>query len=237
MPFSAEEFSEHYRTLGDDELLALALQRQQLAAAALVALDAELAARSLGDEALRELEDHLRTKAEPELEVAQDELPAPSELPDDWFHEDADSSTGSPASSRPKGVTVGAFVFWLSGIISAAWGAWMMFSNATGVSSSFAIGALIMVLGILQFAAGSGLWRLKPWARKLGEGLCWVNVTLVSVSIATGAFNRLRGVAADPLNVISQFVSLLWQVSWALYLGRKSTREAFSRHRKQLPTE
>ena len=237
MSTSTEDFSEHYRTLADGELLALARHRQQLAAAASVALDAELAARSLREEALHEFKDQMRAKVEPEPEDAQDELPPPSELPDDWFDDDADSSTGSPASSRPKGVTVVAFVFWLSGSISAAWGAWTIFGRAAGASSQLLVtAALAMVLGILQFVAGFGLWRLNSWARKLGEALCWVNVILATVSIAVAAFIRLRGFAVDPVIAIGEFLGFLWQVSWALYLGSRAPAKSSSRHRNKLGT-
>jgi hypothetical protein len=38
---------------------------------------------------------------------------------------------------------------------------------------------------------------------------------------------RLRGFAVDPVNVIWEFIGLFWWFLWALYLGRKSTRQAF----------
>jgi hypothetical protein len=209
-------------------LLALALQRQQLSAPAAVALDAELAVRSQGEGALRELENRLRAEVEPELEVIEDESPPPSELPDDWFDGDTDSPPASLASSRPKGVTVGAFVFWLSGTFNAASGV-LMISAGMGDESrrALAAGALTIALGLLQFVTGFGLWSLHSWGRKLGEVLCWLSAIFLAVSIVSAAVIRLRGSAANPAEVFWQLLGCLWQLLWAIYLGRKSTREAF----------
>lgn len=219
------EFSDRYRKLADGELLVLARQRQQLAEAASAALDAELAARGLGPEANREFGDLIEANPEPETEDVPGELPPPSELPDDWFDDHAEESTGSVPSSRPKGVTVCAFLFWLSGITTTGWGA-LMFSGKLPLRS-LAIGLLAMILGVLQCVIGSGLWRLTPWARKFAEVFCWLSVALASFGIVGNACMRLQGSLMDAEKAIWQFVGLLWQLLWALYLGRQSTREAF----------
>jgi hypothetical protein len=228
MPRLVDEFSKRYRRLENDQLLALALQRQQLEASALIALDSELAARSLGETALREFEDQLRTKAEPEEEdIQEQELPTPSELPDDWFDEETDSTPSSLASSRPKGVTAGAFMFWLSGIITIGWGVLTILER--GSSLMLALAATVIALGILSFVAGFGLWRLNPWGRKLAQALCWLGMMWGSLGIVAAAILRLRGFAIDPLTMIYQFVEVLWLMLWALCLGSEATREAFSR--------
>ncbi len=225
---SVEEFSERYRKLSDEELLALALQRQQLSAPASVALDAELAVRSLGEEALRVLENQLRAEVEPEPELTEDESPLPSELPDDGFNGDTDSPTVSLAASRPNGVTVGAFVFWLSGIFNGASGVLMITARMGDESTpTLAAGALTIVLGLLQFVTGFGLWGLNSWGRKLGEVLCWLSAIFLAVGIVSAAIMRLRGFAANPAEAFWQLLGCLWQLLWALYLGSKSTREAF----------
>jgi len=100
-----------------------------------------------------------------------------------------------------------------------------------GILSSrlLVIGAITMMLGVAQFVIGFGLWQLTPRSRKLAEILCWFYVALASVNIVGNAYMRLRGFAVDAENAIEQFVGLLWQLLWALYLGRESTREAFLR--------
>ena len=234
MPKLVDAFSERYRKLENGELLALALQRHQLESSALIALDSELAARNLGETALREFEDQFEQKAEPAEDVkpaAEDvtaeQLPPPSELPGDWFDEEADPSAVSLASSRPKGVTVGALMFWFSGIINVGFGTWIIFAGGSSLLS--VIGSVSIVLGILSFIAGSGLWRLNPWGRALAEVLCWFGVTTGGSIIIAAAFWRMRGFAVDPGTIIYQFFGVLWQSLWLLYLSRKDIRQAFDR--------
>jgi hypothetical protein len=222
---TVNEFSEYYRKLTNGELLALARQRRQLASDACVALDVELDTRGLGPEAIREFEDQATEKAEPDVEDASGDLPPPTELPDDWFDDHAEESTGSLSSARPKGVTVCAFIFWLSGITTTGWGALAFSGNLT--SRSAVISLLAIILGVVHCVIGFGLWRLVPWARKLAEVFCWCYVALVSFGIVGNAYIRLRGFAVDAEKAIWQFVGLLWQLLWALYLGRQSTRDAF----------
>jgi hypothetical protein len=238
---SAEQFSERYRSLEDGELLALALQRQQLAAQALAALDAELSARNLGDEAVHEFEDHLRTKSAAETEVAAEtkmavetestagELPPPRELPDDWFDDYEDATPASRASSRPKGVTLTAYLFWLSGAINAIQGTWLTWGDAATASLRVpGVGVLLMGIGVLEFAIGLGLWRLRARARRWGAAVCWAWVGFASFVIVAAAIMKLRGViAVEPLGVIWLFFVFLWQLTLALYLGSKKAREAF----------
>lgn len=219
------EFAQHYRKLTNGELLVLARQRQQLASDASVALDAELVVRGLGPEAIREFEDHTEAKPQPEIQDELDELLPAGELPDDWFDDPAEESAGSVPASRPKGVTVCAFLFWLSGITTTGWGA-LMFPGERS-SRSLVIGLLAMILGVALCVIGSGLWRLTPWARKLAETFCWFSVALASFVIVGNACVRLRGFAVDADTAIWQFVGLLWQLLWALYLRSQGTRKAF----------
>ncbi len=219
------EFSKHYHKLADGELLLLARQRVQLAPAASAALDAELLARGLGPEAIREFEDQSRVNLEPQTADASEELPPPIELPDDWFDEDAGAPTTSALSSRPKGVTICALLFWLSGVLMAGWGA-LMFSGSPQLRS-LVIGMFAMILGVVQCVSGCGLWWLTLWGRKSAELLCWFFVALASLSIVVNAYTRLRGIAVDVENAIWPFVGLLWQLLWAIYLRSQSTRHAF----------
>lgn len=228
MPDPGEEFSRYYRTLTDDELLSLAVQRQELVAAASGALEAELASRGLGAEAIHEFEEWSRAQAETEPGDTQDELPPPVELPPDWFDDTAGTPDESLASCRPKGVTVGAFVFWLSGIVGVAWGAVVVFGSAAGTTSGLLAAVVLgLFLGCFYFVTGFGLWNLKPWARTAAAALCWFNVLLLSASITGAAIIRLRGFAVDPITTLSWFVGFVWNVLWARYFGRENTRKAF----------
>jgi hypothetical protein len=230
MPGSTEGFAEYYRTLADGELLNLALQREELVEGAATALDAELAARGLGEAALREFKEGLAEDIEEDPRDLRDrEPPPPAELPADWFDDDAvDSPEQSLATLRPKGVAVGAYVFWLSGIIVMAWGFWFVYAKPAGTSSlMLANGVLGLLLGILQFVAGHGLWQLKPWARTLAATICWVDVGLCAIGIGLLAFIRLRGFAIDPIWSGARFVGFVWNLLWALYLGSEKTRAAF----------
>ena len=71
------------------------------------------------------------------------------------------------------------------------------------------------------------MWGLHSWGRKLGEVLCWLSAIFLAVGIVSAAVIRLRGYAANPAEVFWQLLGCLWQLLWALYLGSKSTREAF----------
>jgi len=230
----ANEFSERYRELADGELIVLARQRQQLAGAASAALDFELAARGLGLETIREFEYQLEKKPEPEILAPADDLPPPCELPVDWFVDDPQDTACSVSSSRPKGVTVCALLFWLVGVVTAGWGASMFFEEPP--LQSLAEGLLEVIVGIAQCVIGSGLWQLKAWARRSAEVFCWLCVVLICGDILGGAYMKLRGVAVDPMNPIWQFMGLFWQFLWARYLGSKSTREVFLAPEERLTT-
>jgi len=221
----ANQYSERYRKLADGELLMLARQREQLAATASAALDAELAARGLGPEAIREFEHQVQRNPEPETPDASEQLPAPNELPDDWFIDDPEDRPSSLSSSRPKGVTVCAFVFWLSGLAATVWGVLIVSGNLS--SRLWVTGVITMILGLAQCVVGSGLWKLTPWARRSAAAFCWFCFALASFDILAGAYMKLRGFAVDPMHAIGEFMGLWWQLLWALYLGRQSTREAF----------
>lgn len=229
MPGPTEGFAEYYRTLADGELLNLALQPEELVDAAATALDGELAARGLGEAALREFKEGLQEHVENEPEVDQGEPSPAGELPADWFGDDAaDTQEQSLATLRPKGVTAGAYLFWLSGIIGIAWGVWIVYARPAGTSPlMLANGIVTLLSGILQFVAGHGLWQLKPWARTLAGTVCWVNVVLAAIGIGGLALWRLRGFAVDPMWSIARFISFVWNLLWALYLGSEKTRAAF----------
>lgn len=221
MPTPAKAFAEQYRSFIEDELLQLALDRRDLLPAASAALEAELAARGLGDEAIQNFRDRLRTPAEDEHDsLQQGPPPPPTDLPENRFDEKFDDSTLSLAPFRPKGVTICAFIFWLSAVVGALESALMIINDTASSIVGIALSGLI-------FVAGCGLWRLRPWARKLGVGLCWTIAALVTVTIVDAAVMKLRGAAIDPLWVLSWVWMVIWNVLWALYLSSETTRKAF----------
>ena len=109
-----------------------------------------------------------------------------------------------------------------------AWGSWFVYTKQAGASSfMLANGVLGLLLGILQFVSGHGLWQLKPWARSLAATICWINVALSAIGIGVLAFLRLRGYAIDPMWSCARFFGFVWNLLWALYLGSEKTRAAF----------
>lgn len=147
--------------------------------------------------------------------------PEMTELPEDWFVEDADALMRSLAPLRPKGVTVCAFIFWLSAVTFATTGGITIVKDP-------ASGTWAFVLSGLTFAGGYGLWHLRPWARKLSLVLCWTIAALLTADIVSTAITVLRGrTITDPGLMFFLVGSVIWNVLWALYLGTGSTRKSF----------
>ena len=150
---STENFSENYRLCADGELLQLALHREQLVAAASAALDAELAARGLGEDALREFQEQSRAEANAAAADPQDELPPPQELPPDWFDDTSDPAADSLATSRPKGVTAAAYLFWAGGVINMAFSGTLTVSALTDRSLLWlTVGSSSSVVGLFSLS-------------------------------------------------------------------------------------
>ena len=226
----SKEFSEQYRSLANDELLQLALTRQDLLPEASVALEAELFTRRLDDTDLQAVRDQLRTLAEDEHRLSPEESPLqPTEFPEDWFDEEPDEPTRSLAPYRPKGVTVCAFIFWLSAIVGAVFGGVMV------VGAAPLVGTVGIVLSVSVFVTGCGLWRLRPWARELAVVVCWIAGAISVVGIVVDTLMKLRGVGLDdPMSVWFWAWNVIWNTLWALYLNSESTRESFAT-RNQTP--
>jgi hypothetical protein len=226
----SEGFSEQYHSLANDELLRLARMRQDLLPEASAALEAELFARGLNVVDLQTVRDQLRTPAENEDFLSIEESPSQAtELPEDWFDEKPDEPTRSLAPYRPKGVTVCAFIFWLSAIVGAVFGGVMV------VGAAPLVGTVGIVLSVSVFVTGCGLWRLRPWARELGVVLCWIAGASSMVGIVADTLMKLLGVGLDdPMSVWFWAWNVIWNTLWALYLSSESTRQSFAA-RNQTP--
>jgi hypothetical protein len=181
MPTLVKDFADQYRFFADDELLQLAVDCKNLMPAASAALEAELSARGLGEEAVQGFREHLRTPPDEENGSLQQEPLPPTDLPD--HHRDEKPTAPSLASCRPKGITVCAFIFWLSGVIGAVEG---------GMSISRVAGVVVLMMSLATFVSGCGLWRLRPWARKLGLILCWTTVSVMCLNLVVAAKDPAR---------------------------------------------
>lgn len=222
MASPAKGFVERYRSLVDGELLELALAPQDLTPEAKAALDAELAARGFAEEAITEFRERLQAPAESDTSSFPEEVPAITELQDD--HYDERPAAPSLASCRPKGVTVCAFIFWLSGVTG-------VFSGVMSIANREPAGIGVLIIGLLIFISGCGLWRLKSWARKLGVILCWATASMTCLALMNVAVLALRGIETAPFLVFSWIFMSAWQVLWALYLGSDTARAAFIANR------
>jgi hypothetical protein len=224
-----KDFSEQYRSFANDELLRLALTRQDLLPEAFAALEAELSARGLHEADIQTVRDQLRSSAEDEPHLSPEELPSqPTELPEDWFDEKPDEPTRSLAPNRPKGVTVCAYSFWLSAVVGAVFGGVMT------VEAPF-VGTVVIMLSVPVFVTGCGLWRLRPWAREVAVALCWIADAISMVGIVVDTLMKLRGVGLDdPMSVWFWAWNVIWNTLGALYLSSESTRESFAA-RNQTP--
>ncbi|HKW43042.1 MAG TPA: DUF2127 domain-containing protein [Thermoplasmata archaeon] len=77
----------------------------------------------------------------------------------------------------------------------------------------FAMGPVLILLGLLSFLVAWGLWTLKPWARKVAIIFALISIGTDIVSIATGNYSNALGLLID--------LFLIW------YLTRPRVRAAF----------
>lgn len=225
MTLPIQHFAEKFQPLTDEELLQLASERDHMVEAASVALREELERRRLGEDALQEFKDRQRTQVSEEDETPPEHAPATEiELPQDWFDETEDEkgevACATSTLRRPKGITVIAFMCWLGAGLN-------LFNAMVLLGSSAPLAAFLFTLSIIVVAVGVGLWRLRPWARKLAIVLCWMTVLVCGGMILSGAIQRLRGFAVEPVFALQMFFGAMWNGVWALYLQRPGVQAAF----------
>src|SRR6516162_1927936 len=232
---STEQFAQYYRSLVDEELLNLALQRSELQETAASALDAEMASRNLGEDSLQEFRQrhHSGSRNEPqgEREDVSPEHSVVTELPPDWFDDEPENKDTTPqfASPRPKAATVLSLLFWLGGLIGFAWGLNVVWRGPGGSSIFlFASGIVMLVFGVFTCVTGVGLWRLRAWGRVGAAALCWINVAGMGLDIAANAYVRLSGFAVNPADAMRDILQFLISLGLALYFGGQTARRIFS---------
>ena len=87
--------------------------------------------------------------------------------------------------------------------------------DVQGEAAAFALGAVLILLGVLSLIVAWGLWTLQPWARKVAMLFAIVSLGTDVVSIVTGNYENAVALLIDLL--------LIW------YLTRPSVRAAFVR--------
>lgn len=113
---------------------------------------------------------------------------------------------------RPIGVSVLAVLNILGGVLLglAAMGA---ANEAADVDVAGPAAAVLGAMAVGQIVVGTGLWRLRNWARK-------VAVSLYGLSAVIGILTLFMGSVAGLLQAGIA-------VSWAVYLSREHVRDAF----------
>lgn len=114
---------------------------------------------------------------------------------------------------RPLGVTILAVLAFIVGILGILGGIGL-FALGGGWA---ALGAITLIIGILQLALGYGFWTLKPWAWMLGIALEAINIVLSIIYIARGN------------SVASNIIGILIAAGIIYYLTRPQVRQAFGR--------
>jgi hypothetical protein len=108
---------------------------------------------------------------------------------------------------RPGGITVLAVLYILSGLFALGMGA-MVLTGSTMMpffgGLVAAVGAIYVIIGLIDFAIAYGLWNLQPWAR---------TVAIVFAII---------GLLGFPIGTIISII-ILW------YLFKPEIKEAFKK--------
>jgi drug/metabolite transporter (DMT)-like permease len=128
---------------------------------------------------------------------------------------------------RPLGVTILAILAILAGIGGLIGGGGSMalpsIISATGKSMSlpfpmvyfYAIGAVLLILGLISFFVAYGFWTGKRWAWMIGIILAILNIIFGAVNIAIGSYSAI--------------VSIIFYLIIIFYLTRPHIKAWFGR--------
>ncbi|MCD6171160.1 MAG: hypothetical protein J7J36_01905 [Thermoplasmata archaeon] len=89
---------------------------------------------------------------------------------------------------KPTGIVVLSVLYIIEGLIGIAMGAVMWGGSSAlgfGLAKSLgaAIGAVVIIIGLIDFLIGYGLWTLKPWARM--AAIIFAIIGLINFPIGT----------------------------------------------------
>ncbi len=89
---------------------------------------------------------------------------------------------------KPAGIVVLAVLYIIEGLVGIATGA-VIWGGSSALGFGFAkglgaaLGAIIIIIGLIDFLVGYGLWTLKPWARTVA--IVFAVIGLISFPIGT----------------------------------------------------
>ena len=115
---------------------------------------------------------------------------------------------------RPTGVTILAILAFIAGILGILGGIGL-FAIGGGWA---ALGAITLIIGILELGLGYGFWTLKPWAWMLGITLQAINIVLNVIYLIT-----------QRSTAVSDIIDILIAAGIIYYLTRPQVRQAFGR--------
>ncbi len=137
------------------------------------------------------------------------------------FRRAAEGDLRALAGRRPRGIVILAILQVLASLALLLVGLAVMAAGGLVVSpdllpgtSALALGATLILLGLISFVIAGGLWSLKPWARTLGIIFAIGALVAGIASMATGNYDDVVSVIIDLL--------LLW------YLTRPGVKAAFT---------
>ena len=123
---------------------------------------------------------------------------------------------------RPRGIAILAVLQVLASLALLVGGLILVIAaslppsiDVQGEAGAFALGTVLILLGVLSLIVAWGLWTLQPWARKVAMLFAIVSLGTDVVSIVTGNYENAVALLIDLL--------LIW------YLTRPSVRAAFVR--------
>ncbi len=210
MADDVQQLLRHYSALSDEELLSLAITRNDLTSKAGAALDKELSRRNLTPDDINSFAESLREIDEPLPNPYAEPLPPPQELPEDFFEDRDELANASPSSRRTRGIILITASFWLG----------VAFSIFVGIAVQMtAVRLFCFAYAIVLFIVGSALFRLRRWAYYAAIVIVSVDACLYFLFIVARGVLRLLGYSpSDPLRSVYYFLAMIYTLVIVTYL-------------------
>jgi hypothetical protein len=191
-----------YQAVPDGALLKLFQEGEQLTPEAMDALQGELLRRGIDPDV------ELSRTVPDEMEATDDASPSShleaQELPEDFFDDKDDDAPTSVAATRPRGVTVIAFLCWLGSVGS-------LVMALTEISEGHRLAAaFIIALIVFQIVTGIALFRMRRWSLYAAIVLFSLNIVSAAFFISSAAILRLRGGEPNQLQAVSDFFGFIY---------------------------